>query len=75
MMSEAAGSGKRRSLETVAPPPRMTECRHCHRQVEVKLVYTTPYREFGFRRVTAQCLECNGLLFWDEKLGNGKDDE
>jgi len=58
-------------LETAAPV--YARCPHCGnqplgREGDHRRIYTTPYRELGFRRVTAQCRVCEGLMHWDEGM-------
>jgi ribosomal protein L40E len=56
--------------ERVEAVPRVVEpakCGRCGSQ-ELRVVYTTPFRESGIRRVTAECRGCGAVNWWDEKL-------
>src|SRR5690606_892603 len=65
------GDGEERVLKLrgEVEPPQGVTCRFCG-CTETRFVYSTVYRESGFRRVNHQCqnVKCRAILWWDEKL-------
>lgn len=47
-------------------PPRKPTCPQCGGD-RLRVAYTTVYREEGFRRVTADCVDCGAICWWDAR--------
>jgi transcription elongation factor Elf1 len=60
------GEGEKRPRFEVEPP-RRPRCPRCGSE-RLRVVYTTVYRESGFRRVTAECADCGAICWWDAPL-------
>lgn len=60
------GEGEERPRFEVEPP-RRPRCPRCQGE-RLRVAYTTVFRESGFRRVTADCVDCRAICFWDEDV-------
>lgn len=68
-----SGRGNTAPRAEALEPPKGAKCPHCEHQPRTRwdahqVVYTTVYRESGFRVVTARCSRCTGILWWEEAL-------
>ena len=72
-MCEVASMAKGKSAEPKArqrveiEPPVRQKCGVCG-STELRVAYTVPFRESGFRQVTADCKKCGAICWWHEPL-------